>query len=111
MPLSEHIYSSESTGRQELSLSHYFKLHLRKLLGWKLECLGEKLGLVHFAIRIHAGHKLTSRQNDHHCDLHFPCGLDWYQQLQSILRFQVLLLDSASKRITLRHQLAEQLSN
>ena len=40
--LSEHIYSSVSTGRQELSLSHYFKLHLGKLLEGKLECLGEK---------------------------------------------------------------------
>ena len=31
VPLSKHIYSSVSTGRQELSLSHYFKLHLGKL--------------------------------------------------------------------------------
>ena len=43
VPLSKHIYSSVSTGRQELSLSHYFKLHLEKPLGGKLECLGEKL--------------------------------------------------------------------
>ena len=43
VPLSEHIYLSVSTGRQKLSLSHYFKLHLGKLLGGKLECLGEKL--------------------------------------------------------------------
>ena len=43
VPLSEHTYSSVSTGRQELSLSHYYKLHLGKLLGEKLECLGEKL--------------------------------------------------------------------
>ena len=33
VPLSEHIYLSVSTGRQELSLSHYFKLHLGKLFG------------------------------------------------------------------------------
>ena len=33
VPLSEHIYSSVSTGRQKLSLSHYLKLHLGKLLG------------------------------------------------------------------------------
>ena len=39
VPLSEHIYLSVSTGRQ-LSLSHYFKLHLGKPLGGKLECLG-----------------------------------------------------------------------
>ena len=44
VPLSEHIYSSVSTGRQELSLSHYFKLHLGKLFWGKLEWLGEKLG-------------------------------------------------------------------
>ena len=43
VPLSEHIYSSVSTDRQELSLSHYFKLHLRKCFGGKLECLREKL--------------------------------------------------------------------
>ena len=43
VPLSEHIYLSVSTGRQELFLSHYFKLHLGNLLGGKLECLGEKL--------------------------------------------------------------------
>ena len=44
VPLSEHIYSSVSTGRQELSQSHYFKLQLVKLWGGrKLECLGEKL--------------------------------------------------------------------
>ena len=43
MPLSEHIYSSVSTGRQELSQCHYFKLQLGKLFGGKLECLGEKL--------------------------------------------------------------------
>ena len=43
VPLSEHIYSSVSTGRQELSQSHYFKLQLGKLLGGKLECLGKKL--------------------------------------------------------------------
>ena len=43
VPLSEHIYLSVSTGRQKLSLSHYFKLHLGKLLREKLECLGEKL--------------------------------------------------------------------
>ena len=42
VPLSEHIDSSVSTGRQKLSLSHYFKLHLGKLLGGKLECLREK---------------------------------------------------------------------
>ena len=47
MPLSEHIYSPVSTGRQELSLSHYFKLQLGKLFlgggrGGKLECLEEK---------------------------------------------------------------------
>ena len=42
VPLSEHIYSSVSTGRQELSLSHYFNLHLGKLFWGKLECLGEK---------------------------------------------------------------------
>ena len=41
VPLSEHIYSSVSTGRQELSLSHCFKLLLGKLLGGELECLGE----------------------------------------------------------------------
>ena len=41
--LSKHIYLSVSTGRQELSQCHYFKLHLGKLLGGKLECLGEKL--------------------------------------------------------------------
>ena len=43
VPLSKHIYSSVSTGRQELFLSHYLKLHLGNLLGGKLECLGEKL--------------------------------------------------------------------
>ena len=43
VPLSEHMYSSVSTGRQKLSLRHYFKLHLGKLWGGgKLECLGEK---------------------------------------------------------------------
>ena len=34
---------SVSTGRQVLSLIHYLKLHLGKLMGGKLECLGEKL--------------------------------------------------------------------
>ena len=43
VPLSKHIYSSVFTGRQELSQCHYFKLQLGKLLGGKLECLGEKL--------------------------------------------------------------------
>ena len=43
VPLSEHIYSSVSTSRQELSLSHYFKLYLGKLFWGKFECLGEKL--------------------------------------------------------------------
>ena len=43
VPLSEHIYSSVSTGRQELSQCHYFKLQLGKFLGGKLECLEEKL--------------------------------------------------------------------
>ena len=47
VPLCEHIYSSVSTGRQELSLNHYFKLHLGKPLGRKLECLGEKLPPPH----------------------------------------------------------------
>ena len=42
VPLSKHIYSSVSTGRQELSQCHYFKLQLGKLFGGKLECLGEK---------------------------------------------------------------------
>ena len=44
--LSKHIYSSVSTGRQELSQCHYFKLQLGKLFFWgggKLECSGEKL--------------------------------------------------------------------
>ena len=41
--LSKHIYSSVSTGRQGLTLCHYFKLQLGKLFGGKLECLGEKL--------------------------------------------------------------------
>ena len=36
VPLSEHIYSSVSTGRQELSQCHYFKLQLGKLWGEKL---------------------------------------------------------------------------
>ena len=36
VPLSEHIYSSVSTGRQELSQCHYFKLQLGKLLGGSL---------------------------------------------------------------------------
>ena len=31
--LSEHIYSSVSTGRQELSQCHYFKLQMGKLFG------------------------------------------------------------------------------
>ena len=43
VPLSELIYSSVSTGRQELSQCYYFILQLGKLLGGKLECLGEKL--------------------------------------------------------------------
>ena len=43
--LSEHIYLSVSTGRQELSQCHYFKLQMGKLFfgGGELECLGEKL--------------------------------------------------------------------
>ena len=43
MLLSKYIYSSVSTLRQDLSQCHYFKLQLGKLLGGKLECLGEKL--------------------------------------------------------------------
>ena len=43
VPLSEHIYSSVSTGRQELSQCHYFILQMGELLEGKLECLGEKL--------------------------------------------------------------------
>ena len=43
VPISERIYSSVSTGRYELSQSHYCKLHLGKPLWGKLECLGEKL--------------------------------------------------------------------
>ena len=39
VPLSEHIYSSVSTGRQELSQCHYFKLQLGKPLG------GEEAGV------------------------------------------------------------------
>ena len=56
--LSKHIHLSVSTGRQELSQCHYFKLPLGKLLGRNLECLGEKLppsrlnpadaGMVHY---------------------------------------------------------------
>ena len=34
VPLSEHIYSSVFTGRQELSQCHYFKLQLGKLFFW-----------------------------------------------------------------------------
>ena len=33
VPLSEHIYSSVSTGRQELSQCHYFILQMGKLWG------------------------------------------------------------------------------
>ena len=40
VPLSKHIYSSVSTGRQELSLSPYFKLHLGKRLGGSLSVWG-----------------------------------------------------------------------
>ena len=43
VPLSKHIYLSVSTGRQELSQCHYFKMQLGNLLGGELECLGEKL--------------------------------------------------------------------
>ena len=41
--LSKHIYSSVFTVRQGLTLCHYFKLQLGKLLGRKLVCLGGKL--------------------------------------------------------------------
>ena len=34
VPLSKHIYLSVSTGRQELSQCHYFKLQLGKLFFW-----------------------------------------------------------------------------
>ena len=36
VPLSKHIYSSVSTGRHELFLSHYFKLHLGNIWGGSL---------------------------------------------------------------------------
>ena len=45
--LSKHIYSSVFTVRQGLTLCHYFKLQLGKLLRGKLECLEEKLPPTH----------------------------------------------------------------
>ena len=65
VPLSEHIYSSVFTGRQELSLSHYFKLPLGKLLGGKLECLGEKL---------YSSSTTTSGQGDRRRSRHDPAA-------------------------------------
>ena len=40
VPLSEHIYSSVSTGRQELSECHYFKLQLGNPLGGEAGVFG-----------------------------------------------------------------------
>ena len=42
VPLSEHIYSSVSTGRQELPQCHYFKLQMRKLWGGEAGVFGEE---------------------------------------------------------------------
>ena len=43
VPLFKHIYSSVFSGRQELTLCHYYILQLGEKLEGKLECLGEKL--------------------------------------------------------------------
>ena len=56
VPLSEHIYSSVFTGRQEFTLSHYFVLQLGKMWGGSLSVWGRSLPPTPFS-RLNPDHQ------------------------------------------------------